>query len=471
MIPKNRNEGKLLFLSFLFLALVLFAAYQFIVAPISVNINEFLAARKESQTLQQYISTGDKILVLANTNYHKQAAVQAFAQDDFATAYNLFKLSLKSHPNDPESLVYSNNSAALVSSKSTVKIVVSVPIGSNLNVASEILRGVAMAQNEINQKGGVNNHKPLLVQIANDNNDPALAKKLASYFVSDANLLAAVAYNASNASVAACPIYQQGKLVMISPTSFSVQLSECGEYIFRTVPSIRSAAEQLAHYALKTARKTRIVVCSDYEALDNRSFKNEFNWVFNSRGGEMVNTECNLSAPNFNPSVAISQAISAGADSLLLGPHIDRINKAIEVTRANKGRLAIFGGPTLYTFQTLQSGQSDVNGMVLAVPWHPKQGDRFVVNASKLWGAAVSSWRSATSYDAVLAVVEGLKLQHNSTRENLQQILHSPSFSIVGATGKIHFLPSGDRHLEASLVQVQPGNISSTGYDFVSRSP
>lgn len=470
MIGKIRNEVKLLLISFLFLGLILYAAYQFLAAPIITSINDWIVAQKEQQTLQQYISIGDKILVLADTNYHKKAGVQAFAKDNFARAYNLFELSLKSHPNDPESLIYFNNSAALLSSKSTVKIVVSVPIGSNLNVASEILRGVAMAQDQINQKGGVNNQKLLLVQIANDNNDPALSKKLASYFVSDSNLLAVVGHNASNASIAACSIYQQGKLVMISPTSFSVQLSECGEYIFRTVPSIRSAAEQLAHYALKRSRKTRIAVCSDYEALDNRSFKNEFIWVFNSGGGEIVNTECNLSAPNFNPSIAISQAISAGADSLLLGPHIDRINKAIEVTRANKGRLSVFGSPTLYTFQTLQSGQADINGLVLAVPWHPKQGDRFVVNASKLWGAAVTSWRSATSYDAVLAVVEGLKLQHNTTRDGLQQILHSPSFSVVGATGKIHFLPSGDRNLEASLVQVQPGNISGTSYDFVSLS-
>lgn len=92
------------------------------------------------------------------------------------------------------------------------------------------------------------------------------------------------------------------------------------------------------------------------------------------------------------------------------------------------------------------------------------------MDASKLWGATVSSWRSATSYDAVLAVVEGLKLQQYRTRDGLQQILHSPSFSVVGATGRIHFLPSGDRNLEASLVKVQPGNISGTGYDFVSLS-
>ncbi len=34
------------------------------------------------------------------------------------------------------------------------------------------------------------------------------------------------------------------------------------------------------------------------------------------------------------------------------------------VARAIKGRLAVFGSSTLYTFKTLQSGAQDVNGLV-----------------------------------------------------------------------------------------------------------
>jgi branched-chain amino acid transport system substrate-binding protein len=173
-----------------------------------------------------------------------------------------------------------------------------------------------------------------------------------------------------------------------------------------------------------------------------------------------------LSAPNFNPDAAISQAISKKADGLLLAPHVDRINKAIDVARANKGRLALFGSPTLYTYQTLQSGQADVNGLVLAVSWHPAaiSSNPFPNNATKLWGGSVT-WRTAMAYDATQVIVTGLK--QSNTRDGLQKVLHSEGFSTQGATGKIEFLPWGDRHGLPILVKVQRGNQSGTGYDFV----
>jgi branched-chain amino acid transport system substrate-binding protein len=149
------------------------------------------------------------------------------------------------------------------------------------------------------------------------------------------------------------------------------------------------------------------------------------------------------------------------------------------MARANQGRLALFGSLTLYTFKTLQSGQADINGMVLVVPWHPAAipGNPFPSNAAKLWGGAVN-WRSATAYDATQAIITGLK-SGNTSRDGLQKALSSPGFSANGATGTIKFLPSGDslrdsfasRNGAAILVKVQPSSQSGTGYDFLPLRP
>jgi ABC-type branched-subunit amino acid transport system substrate-binding protein len=42
--------------------------------------------------------------------------------------------------------------------------------------------------------------------------------------------------------------------------------------------------------------------------------------------------------------------------------------------------------------------------------------------------------------------------------------LSNPNFSVSGATGKIEFLPSGDRNSQAYLLKVQP---DSQSYKFV----
>jgi branched-chain amino acid transport system substrate-binding protein len=76
------------------------------------------------------------------------------------------------------------------------------------------------------------------------------------------------------------------------------------------------------------------------------------------------------------------------------------------------------------------------------------------------------NWRSATAYDATLAIITGLK-QGSMSRDGLQKTLSSPDFSANGATGTIQFLSTGDRNGSPILIKVQPGNQSGTNYDFV----
>jgi len=316
----------------------------------------------------------------------------------------------------------------------------------------------------VNKIGGINS-KALEVAIANDDNDPSTAVQLATQFVKDASILAVVGHNASNASISAAPVYQKGGLVMMSPTSFAQNLTSIGNYVFRTAPSVSSIAKSVSRYAIDTAGKNNFLICVDYQAIDNLSFDQEFIQAIEAAGAKRNPTKCDVSAPNFNPGTVVSQAKDKGANGLLLALYIDRIKEGLAVARANQGQLAVFSSPTLYTDETLKAGKA-LDGLVVAVPWHPAAFPQnpFAQNAQKFWGIAVN-WRTATAYDATLAIVAGL--QTSNTRYELQKTLHDSSFSLDGATGRIQFLPSGDRtNNDIFLVKVQqkPG---TDKYNFV----
>jgi branched-chain amino acid transport system substrate-binding protein len=410
------------------------------------------------------ISLGNRVLIKADLTINKQIAAQAFASGDYATAIAEFDSSLQTKRNDPETLIYRNNANAIASGN-TVKIATSVPIGGNLNIAKEILRGVAQAQNEVNQNGGIGG-KLLQVEIANDDNNPELAKQIASELVNDPKMIAVIGHNSSEATMAAAPVYQQGGLTMISPTSIDPNLSGIGRYIFRTTPTPRNNADILANYMVNYARKTRVAICSASKVRASNSFQEEFSWAVFQYGGKVVNTACDFSDPNFNPNDIPSQAISDGADALLLAPSLNDINQAIETIQANKKRLPLLGNQTLYVFDTLDESRADASGMVLSVVWHPDTipDKSFPIEAHKLWGGS-PSWRTAMAYDSTKAIIAGLR--SGFSREQLQRSLATPDFSVNGATGKIEFLPSGDRNLQGILIEVQPGDKSGTGYDFV----
>jgi len=423
---------------------------------------------KRNLQIERRLSFGEKILISADNNPDKQLAVKNFAEGNFPEAQIKFSNSLESRPNDPETLIYLNNSLA-AREKKPITIAVSVPIGGSLDVAKEILRGVAQAQNDVNQQGGIKQDGTrtlVRVQIANDDNDPEMAQQIAASLVDNPDIMAVVGHNSSDSSIAAAPIYQKGGLVMISPTSVARELSEAGSYVFRTTPSTRILAETLAQYAASDIRRQKIAICLDSSSPASISFKDEFSLSLFESGGEIANVNCDFASEDFNPDDIPSKAISNGAEALLLIPSVNKINQALEVARANQNRLVILGNHSMYTYETLDIGQSDIKGIVLPTAWHPDatNNSKFNRNAIELWGME-GNWRTATAYDATKAILNGLNSA--KTRSELQQVLINSGFSIPGALGKITFKLSGDRNVDATLVKVQPGNISGTGYDFI----
>lgn len=416
------------------------------------------------------LSIGEKLLIAADQNPIKQSAIQAFATGDYRNAITKYDASLQIQRNDPEAWIYQNNAKA-IATNNFLKIAVSVPIGGNLNVAKEILRGVAQVQEEVNSHGGIKG-KLLQVAIVNDDNDPLTAKKMARHLSQDDKILGVVGHNSTEASVAAAPIYQKSGLVMISPTTVGSSLSDIGSYIFRTTPDTRSTADILARYTVESARKSKIAICFASDAKASQSFKDAFEWSIVQAGGKVIETNCDFSQANFNPVDVPTQAISSGADALLLAPSIYNVNQAIAVVQANKKRLPLLGNQTMYSFETLQQGSADANGMILSVAWHSGDNtDRvFTEEAQSQWGGDVG-WRTAMAYDATKAMVVGLESELKPSRQKLQATLANPDFTFTGATGIVTFLPSGDRNLKGVLVTVESGDRSGVGYDFVPVEP
>ncbi|MGG6293651.1 ABC transporter substrate-binding protein [Leptolyngbya sp. AN02str] len=403
-------------------------------------------ARSASSDIAQRMSLGERLLFPHEGNPAQQQGTHAFATRDYAAAAQSFQTALELQRNDPEMVIYLNN--ARVGDRPHLQVAVSVPIGTNPNVAQELLRGVAQAQDEINRQGGIRG-VGLQVLIANDDNDAQIAQRIAETLVNNPKILAVIGHNATDASLAAAPIYQHAGLVMISPTSFSNALSGFGDYIFRTVFNIQSIATPLAEYIIQQQGLQRIAVCYDSQAPDNVSFRDEFVAAFSQLGGQLASGVCDFAAPTFDPKRAIADMRSHNAQGILMAPHVDRIHRAIALVQANQTQLPLFGSPTFYTMQTLQDGGDSVAGLTISVPWFPSEP--FASRALQRWGGMVN-WRTANSYDAAQAVITGL--QSNPTRRGLQRVLRDRHFSAMGATDSVQFLSTGDRVGTGILVQV-----------------
>ena len=396
-------------------------------------------------SLKNRISKGDRLLIpsLAQSSARtdRKAGTEAMARKDFAQAEMAFDAARAVEKNDPEVLIYKNNARAMARAEgnpdASITLAVSVPISTNPNVAQEILRGVAQAQDEKNAQDGIGG-KLIQITIADDGNEANLATRIATAFADDPQILGVIGHNASDASLAAAPIYEERKLVMISPSSSANRLTNFGAYIFRTVPGTRFMSDPLAEYAVKTLKSKRVGLCYDAKALDNMSFKDDFVASVVGQGSEIVDVGCDIAAPDFNPAEALSRLAQQNADSLLIAPHIDRLDLAIQLAKANRRRLPLLSSATLYTSQILE-GKGMIEDLVLPVLWHPSTNPAFAKRATAYWNGTVN-WRTATAYDATQALIGAIAMNNPATRENIQSSLRSGSFSAVGAGSEIRFL-------------------------------
>ncbi|MGH7999303.1 MAG: ABC transporter substrate-binding protein [Brasilonema sp.] len=414
--------------------------------------------------LKNRMSLGEKIFVREERPPDKEAGSKAFEAGDFSTAISKFQLSLQAQRNDPETLIYLNN--AKIGQSKSLKVAVIVSIGISLNEAEETLRGVAQAQEEVNNSGGING-LPLQLQIVSiDNFD--MMKQLNTELINDPSIVAVVGFSRD------ASIYNKRGLVMVSPVNPRKPFKPT-KYVFYATPTSNVFSDAIARHIVQQAHLTNIAVCSDSTFIINQEkisplIVQQYTDSIKKYGGKVTSTVCDLGAPDFQPSAFLSRAISDGAEGLLLISRTDKLNSAIEVAQENKGRLPLFGFQGMYTERTLKYGQADVKGMMLPVSWHHDAvaSKSFAQKAAQLWGGEVSP-RTATAYDALQTIIAGLK--KGNTREELQKALSHPNFSASGATGKIQFSQTGDRKGGVFLVKVEPCNPnqscdSRTGFRF-----
>ncbi|MEA5535011.1 bifunctional serine/threonine-protein kinase/ABC transporter substrate-binding protein [Crocosphaera sp. XPORK-15E] len=438
-------------------------------------------------TLGDDLSCGEEILTRAIALPEKQEGVKAYRQRRYQEGVLWLEKARQKDPNDPETLIYLNNAQLEAQKIPFYTIAVAIPLGNPSDggdSGKEILRGVAQLQTEINRDRTIKGHG-LRVVIADDYNDLDRAKQIAGKIGSQGGILGVIGHYTSDNTRAALPTYDLHNLVVISPTSTAQTLAQDNSRFFRTIPQDNLNAEGLARYLAQTARQQKVVVFYNPNSAYSRSLYERFLISFDEQGGQVVK-QFDLSKPIFDASAAIRQGENRGGTSFVLFPDAKSnpyaFSNALKVIRANQEKYLIVGGDSLYTTDILQE-RGSAKDIIISIPWHylASSNQAFMAEGKKLWGGMISS-RTAMAYDATKVFTTALENQSSlDFRQQIQAIfdpkirrelifrtVKSPHFKAEGATGKITFELSGDRHESViQLVKVVPTKCSPYGYMYI----
>ncbi len=406
----------------------------------------------------------------------KQTGIAAFQQKNYEQAYWRLDTAWQKQ-RDPETLIYRNNANIRrggTGSQATYTIAVAVPLtpaDRSFNSGLEVLQGVAQAQDQA-IKQGMN----LEVLIADDNNSVTQAKTIAHQLVNKSKLMAVIGHDTSEVTLSVLPIYQKGRLPLISATSTSPRLSEAGQQpdhvFFRTANTAKSHTDALVRYLNARIPNQKVAIFSNQAA--NQTFgKSMRDALLESLQPSSLSSgsEFNLADPHFNPIQALEQVRTEGAAAIAIFPDSDpnpvTLQNAMNLIAANQGKLWVIGDNTLQQADVLQqAGDGVTKNFVVTTLWNPinSPNPAFPAEAQQYWQAEVGD-KTASAYDAGQVLVTALK-QNPADRQTLRNILADPSFSATGATGVIQFDGSDRRERTVVLEKVVP-ICSSDAHAFV----
>jgi len=125
-------------------------------------------------------------------------------------------------------------------------------IGDNLEYGIGFSNATKLMVEEWNDEGGVKDSKVEIIQF-DDKNSLEEAVSVANIIVSDKNSNVVIGHFVSGVSLAATSIYQQNKIIEISPSASHPDYSDVGDYIFRNNTDVVGAL--IDKVALEPLRK------------------------------------------------------------------------------------------------------------------------------------------------------------------------------------------------------------------------
>ncbi len=410
----------------------------------------------------QLISQGEKILLTSSTNLQKNAGAAAFAQNNWDEALAQYQQAATTDPNDPETKIYLNNAKAKKAGN-PLTMAVGVPITPNANAAKEVLRGVALAQDQLNQSPRLPG-RLLEVVIVNEE-QPAASASLAQDLIAYPNVLGVLGQGVGNDSRQAIALYQQAGLTVLSPISTSIT-SGGSQSTLKTIPLaqkanelaetyLQSVSKTLAQYANKQQSPAAVAVFYNLDSQYSKNLKDRFIAALTQVKGKVVK-EVDITTPGFNAAAEITAANQAGAKIAFLALSKDKVEQAVGLVKANKS-IKLIGSDDLYTPTVLTKGGDAIKGIVLAVPWSSQPNDPFAQQAASIWRGRVS-WRTATAYDATLALAS--VLTQNPSRTGVTQLFNQGIPVPSGTATNFDVLN------EVPLVQAVKGSNGPPGSDY-----
>jgi branched-chain amino acid transport system substrate-binding protein len=302
--------------------------------------------------------------------------------------------------------------------------------GKDADVGTAGRDGMQLAVELANSSGGING-RMLLVSVRDDARTPEKAVRAVEELAAE-KAVAIVGPMGSAMAKAALPEAARQRIVLVSPTSSSNELSGKDDYFFRVMEPNLLFARHLAETCIKL-KIGRVAAIYD---LQNRVYTVEifeaFRDEFTRRGG-IVGTARSFDSAQSPAFMPLVQGLGLkGVDGVMvLASSVDAINIGQQIRKVNPGIPILSGACGIAQRDLLQQAGRSIDNIIFTLPVNNQCAAQSYVNFRQAFFKRFNyqpTFAAVLAYDATQAVITGLRKNPDmgKFRETMQGIRTFP---------------------------------------------
>ena len=320
------------------------------------------------------------------------------------------------------------------------------------------LKAVQLVVKDINEKGGINGSQ-VEVLAEDDVCKPEIATNTATKLVS-MGAQAVIGHICSGPTKAALPIYRAAKIVLISPSATTPELTSSGDYpnFFRTIASDDVQARAMVDFAIDRLGAKKIAVIHDKGDYGKGLAEYAKTYIKNSGKAEVVLFE-GITPGGVDYSAVIQKIKRFSADAVIFGGYHPEASKIVGQMRQKRMNTAFISDDGVKDDTFIKVAGADAEGVYATGPADVSQNPitkEYREKFKKAEGTDPGAFFD-NAIAAALTLTNAIAKANSTNADDLAKVLRSDE--VATPFGNIKFDAKGDPiGIGFSLYQVKNGH-------------
>jgi branched-chain amino acid transport system substrate-binding protein len=329
--------------------------------------------------------------------------------------------------------------------------------GSTAHFGQDTDRGVRLAIDEANAKGGVLGKKIRVVTL-DTRGDSAEAANAVTRLIDVEHATSLLGEVASSLSLAGGRVAQRSKIPMISPTSTNPKVTEVGDYIFRVCFIDPFQGKVMATFARQNLKFDRVAILKDVKNDYSIGLAQAFQNSFTALGGTIV-VEQSYSQGDTDFSAQVTAIRGTNAQAIFVPGYYSEVGSIARTADRLGLKIPLLGGDGWDSPDLFKIGGDTINGSYFSDHFAPDvatdQAKQFVATYSAKYGEPPSGL-GALGYEAAEVMVDAIRRAGKDDPTAIRDAI-AQTKDFAGVTGKITIDAQRNAQKSAVVLKIEGG--------------